>query len=256
MGSDKLDRSAVGVIEVFTDEGWVDLGIIHEEVIRVNGVEMPHIDTTDRPFGIDRILVKDVSVDIDFIWAEVGDIALWRLVMGGGAVTVTESGTEDVADEEVTLSGTAWTPIFHAADFMTDCTVSVHDTAGGGVAYAQDVDYYLDRRGGHLVRIPGGAITDGQTVFVDYRRRCLSGRCFHPWEGGEAYTTSLRLTKPLTGGDVFRVTHSRVVFSCSVELPLAPGSEGKWAGVKSGVRFLKDIEGIYGPFGRWEIYTP
>ena len=32
MGSDKLDRSAVGVIEVLTDGGWVDLGIITEEV--------------------------------------------------------------------------------------------------------------------------------------------------------------------------------------------------------------------------------
>ena len=256
MGSDKLDRSAVGVVEVVTDEGWVDLGIIHEEVIRINGVEIPHIDTNDRPFGIDRMMLKEVSVDIDFIWAEVGDIALWRLVMGGGTMTVTESGAENVTDEEVTLSSVAWAPLFYGADFITDSNVTVHDAAGGGVEYEQDVDYYLDRREGHLRRIPGGAISDGQTVFVDYQRRCLSGRYFHPWEGEEAQATSIRLTKPLTGGDIFRITHSRAVFGTSHELPLAPGRGGDWAGVKSGIRFLKDAGGIYGPFGRWEIYTP
>ena len=256
MGNDKLDRSAVGVIEVVTDQGWESLGIIHEEVIRINGVEIPHIDTNDRPFGVDRMLLKEVSVDIDFIWAEVGDIALWRLVTGGGAMTVTESGTEDVVDEEAILSGEAWTPLFHAADFVTDGVVTVHDTAGGGGGYVQDVDYHLDRRGGHLRRIPGGGISDGQTIFVDYQRRCLSGRYFHSWEGEEANSTPVRLIKPLTGGDVFRITHSRAVFSSTHELPLAPGREGNWAGVKSGIRFLKDSEGPYGPFGRWEIYSP
>ena len=218
-------------------------------------MEIPHIDTTDRPFGVDRMLTKEVSVEIDFVWAEVGDLALWHLVMGGGEMTITESGTEDVTDEEAALSGADWAPLFHAADFAVDCGVTVHAAAGGGAVYEQDVDYYLDRRGGHLARIPGGAIADRQTVFVDYGRRCLSGRYFHPWEGEEAAETPLRLTKPLTGGDVFRITHSRVVFSCSVELPLAPGVDGRWAGVKSGVRFLKDTGGTYGPFGRWEIYT-
>ena len=256
MGSDKLDRSAVGVIEVITDEGWVDLGIIHEEVIRINGVEMPHIDTTNRPFGVDRLMLKEVSVDIDFVWAEVGDIALWRLVTGAGTMTVTEIGTESVTDEEISLSDDAWTPLHYGADFMIDCSVTVHDVVGGGTEYEEGVDYYLDRRGGHLRRIPGGAIADGQGIFVDYRRRCLSGRYFHPWEGNEAEATPLRLTKPLSGGDIFRITHSRVVFSGSVELSLKPGSVGSWAGVKSGIRFLKDAGGEYGPFGRWEVFTP
>ena len=256
MGNDKLDRSAVGVVEVVTDEGWESLGIIHEEIIRINGVEIPHIDTNNRPFGIDRMVLKDVSVDIDFIWAEVGDIDLWRLVMGGGTMTVTESGTGDVSDEEVTLSGNAWTPLFYAADFAVDCSVTVHDTAGGGVEYEQDIDYYLDRRGGHLGHVSGGAVADGQTVFVDYQRRCFSGRYFHPWEGEEVHATPFRLTKPLTGGNIFRITHSRAVFNGSITFPLAPGREGCWAGVKSGIRFLKDAEGPYGPFGRWEIYTP
>lgn len=256
MGTDKLDRSAVGVVEVVTDGGWESLGIIHEEVIRINGVEIPHIDTTDRPFGIDRMMVTEVSVDIDFVWAEVGDIALWRLVMGGGTMTVTASGTETVSDEEVTLTATAWIPLLYSAEFITDGIVTVRDAAGSGAAYEQDVDYYLDRRKGHLRRIPGGGISDGRTVFVDYERRSFSGRYFHPWEGEEAQPASLRLTKPLTGGDVFRITHSRAVFNSSLELPLAPGSSGSWAGVRSGVRFLKDGEGPYGPFGRWEIYTP
>jgi len=256
MGSDKLDRSAVGVIEVETDGGWVDLGIITEEIIRINGVEMPHLDTTERPFGIDRMLLKEVSVEIDFVWAEVGDISLWRLVTGGGDMTETTPGTETVTDEEATLSQDAWMPLAFGVDIVADNAVTVHGAAGGGTEYTENVDYYLDRRGGHLRRISGGAISEGQAVFVDYQRLCYSGRFFSPWEGNEAEAASLRLTKPLTGGDIFRITHSRVVFHCSHELPLAPGGDGAWAGVKSGVRFLKDTDGAYGPFGRWEIYTP
>jgi hypothetical protein len=214
------------------------------------------METFGRPFGIDRMVLKEASVEIDFTWAEVGDIAPWHLVMGGGDLTVTTSGTENITDEQVSLSAAAWAPLLHSVDFVTDSTVTVHDAAGGGAEFIQDADYYLDRRGGHVRRMPGSAITEGQTVFVDYQRQRYSGRSFHPWEGDEAEAVSFRLTKPLTGGDVLRITHSRAVFSGFLELPLASGRQEGWAGVKSGVRFLKDTGGAYGPFGRWEIYTP
>jgi hypothetical protein len=53
-----------------------------------------------------------------------------------------------------------------------------------------------------------------------------------------------------------RITHSKVNFSSAVELPLQPGEEGAWAGVTSKIKILKDNGGVYGNYGRWEIFTP
>lgn len=255
MGTENLDRSAVGAIEVDAGSGWQALGIIREETVRVDGKEVTHLDVSGYPFGVDRTVFGNVSIEIEFIWEEIADIDLWNLVLHGGNITTSTSGTQAATDEDVVLTGTNWIALVHAADFTFDGLVAVTNEAGS-VTYTEGTDYYLDRKGGHLKRIAGGSITDGQTVRVDYTYNTYDGKHFTIFTDSAPTDYTMRLTKPLLNGDNMRITHGKVNFSSTAELPLKPGEEGAWAGVTSKIRLLKDSSGFYGAYGRWEIYTP
>ena len=257
MGTENLDQSAVGIIEVDSGSGWQNLGIIREETIRANGEEIKHFDVSSYPFGTDMTIFGNLDIEIEFIWEEIADIDLWNVILHGGSITSTNAGTQGVTDEEVILNGTNWTALSYAADFKVDCDVTVSsESAGGGTDYTEGTDFFLDRKTGHIARISGGAISDGATVYVDYTYNTYDGKYFEIYKDNKPEDYALRLTKPLLNGDNMRVTHSKVNFSTAVELPLLPGEEGAWAGVTSKIKFLKDSGGSYGVYGRWEVYTP
>ncbi len=255
MGTENLDRSAVGSIEVNSGSGWRALGIIKEETVRVDGKEVTHLDVSGYPFGVDKAVFGNVIIEIEFIWEEIADIDLWSLILHGGNATTSAAGTQVVTGEEVVLKGTNWMALAHAADFTFDGLVTVTNTAGS-ITYIDGTDYYLDRKGGHLKRIVAGSITDGQNVNVDYTYNTYTGKYFMIFSDPAPISYAIRLIKPLLNGDNMRITHSRVNFSSAAELPLRPGEEGAWAGVTSKIKLLKDGDGIYGSYGRWEIYTP
>jgi hypothetical protein len=255
MGTDNLDRSAVGTIEINGGSGWQVLGIIREEIVRVNGEEINHFDVSEHPHGVDKTVFGNVDVEIEFTWEEIADIGLWIIVLHGGSITTTTAGVQTAGNENVIMTGIDWIALTHATDFAFDSPVDVTDREGS-VTYIESTDYYLDRKGGHLKRIAGGSIGEGQTVCVDYSYNTYAGKCFSIFENPTPSVFTVRLIKPLLNGDNLRITHSKVSFSSSTELPLKPGDGGSWAGVTSRIRFLKDIGGVYGAYGRWEIYTP
>jgi hypothetical protein len=255
MGTGNLDRSAVGAIEVANGAGWQTLGIIREEIVRVNGKEITHFDTSGYPFGVDKRIFDNVEIEIEFIWEEIADIDLWNIVLHGGIMTTSTAGTQTITNEETTMGGTEWIKLAYAVDFTFDSPVNITNEEGG-VTYIEGNDYYLDRKGGHLKRIAGGSIEEGQTVHVDYTYNTYTGKYFGIFNDSAPTDYSMRLTKPMLNGDNLRITHSKVNFSSTAELPLRPGEGGAWAGVTSIIRFLKDSGGAYGIYGRWEIYTP
>lgn len=255
MGTENLDRSAVGAIEVNPGSGWQTLGIIREETVRVNGKEIMHLDVSGYPFGVDKMVFGNVDVEIEFIWEEIADIDLWNLVLHGGNMSITSAGIQSAIGEDVAMTGTDWIALIHGADFRFDCTVTATNESGS-ITYAEDTDYYLDRKGGHLKRIASGSIADGQVIHVDYVYNTYNGKYFTIFTDSAPTNYTMRLTKPLLNGDNMRITHSKVNFSSAAELPLKPGEEGAWAGVTSKIKLLKDGSGAYGNYGRWEIYTP
>lgn len=261
MGTENLDRSAVGKIEVNPGGGWQDLGVIREETIRVNGEEVKHYDVSSYPFGTDMTIFGNLDIEIEFVWEEIANIDLWNVMLHGGSVSTTNAGTQAVADEPVVMNGSyasgKWNALIFGADFDEDCSVTVSsESGGGGTTYTEDTDYIIDRKGGHIGRVSAGSITDGQTVYVDYTYKTYDGKYFEMFEDVKPEDHVLRLTKPLLNGDNMRITHGKVNLSSTMELPLNPGDEGAWAGVTSKIKFLKNPGGAYGAYGRWEIYTP
>ena len=115
MGRGNLDRSEVGAIEVDGGSGWQILGIIREEIVRINGKEITHLDTSGYPFGVDKTIFSSVDIEIDFIWEEIADIDLWNIVLHGGNMTVSMVGIQTVLNEEVTMKSVDWIAFSHAA---------------------------------------------------------------------------------------------------------------------------------------------
>jgi len=255
MGTGNLDRSAVGSIEINSGSGWHSLGIIEEEIVRVNGEELTHFDASGHPPGIDKTVFGNLNVEIEFKWREIADIDLWHIVLHGGGITTTTAGVQTVLAENMTMRGVDWIALANAADFTFDCPVGV-TSQDGEITYVEGSDYYVDRKGGHLKRIESGDIDEGQTVHVDYTYNTYTGKYFKIFENHVPIDYAVRLTKPLLNGDKLRITHSRVNFSSTTELPLKPEGSEAWASVSGKIRFLKDGEGIYGAYGHWEIYTP
>jgi hypothetical protein len=255
MGTENLDRSAVGAIELDAGSGWRALGIITEETVRVNGKEVTHMDVSGYPFGADKTIFGSVNIEIEFVWEEIADIDLWNLALHGGNMTTSVAGIQAVTSESIVLTGTNLMALSHAADFTFDCSVAI-DNEAGTITYTEGVDYYLDRKGGHVKRIAGGSITDGQTIHIDYTYNTHVGNYFTIFADSSPVDYAMRLTKPLLNGNNMRITHSKANFSSTAELPLKPGEEGVWAGVTSKIKLMKDSGGVYGAYGRWEIYTP
>ena len=257
-----LDRSAVGTIEIDDGAGFDTLGLIREATVRINGEEVKHFDVSTYPIGPDLVMFGSLDVEIEFVWEEIADYDLWNRVIHGGTVTTTTAGTTAVTDESITLDGdyTAgeWNSLAFSADFDQDCTVSVGSAvSGGGTTYTEAIDYIIDRKGGHLGRVPGGNISDGDTVYIDYVYNTWAGKYFAIM----ADTTTIqeyaiRMVKPLLNGDNIRIQHTKAQLATTIEFPLTPGDTGEWAGVTTKLTFLKDSGGTYGTYGRWEIYTP
>lgn len=251
----KLDRSVVGSIEVDAGGGFVNLGAIREETIKVNGEEVEHINVQSYPIAADDTAFGKVSVEIDFTWEQIADPDLWNMILHGGTVAITTAGSQAVANEPVALSGINWKALVHAADFKFDSAVVVTHSSGSPT-YVEGEDFYLDRKGGHIKRIATGDITDGQSVLVDYEYNTHAGKSFKIFDNAVPAEYAFRLTKPLKNNNILRIQHTKAKFSASMELGLNPGDAGAWAGVNSTLKFVKDDTGVYGPFGTWEIYTP
>jgi hypothetical protein len=254
MGTGDYDRSGVGFIEVNDGSGFEDLGTIKEAKFRVNGEPVKHFNVQGLKPVLDAIEKGNVELELEFTWEDIAKIDFWHRVLYGGTMVTTNAGTEAVTDEVVTLVGENWTALLKGHDIDDTQSVTVSSEAGGGgTDYTEGTDYKLDPRKGHIKRIAGGAITDGQTVYVDWTRKTFDGKKFNIHENDEIPVYQVRWTKYLKGNRELVVYSMRASFSIPVELGLTPGETGEWAGVPITLAFLYDENENLGPFGSWEI---
>jgi hypothetical protein len=261
MGTSNLDRGAVGYLYVDPGTGEVSLGAISDLAIRVDGKQVDHIDVQSYPFGTDLSIWSLISLEIEFTWQEIADITLWAMVLhGASAIQTTTAGTASVANEVHVLSGELWSQFTYGDDIDEDGAITVCASLAGADPYTLTSDYFVDRRSGAVCRVDGGSIADGASVYVNYVKNTYVGKYFSPFVDSAPDQYAVRLVKQLLmpGGTAqnLRVRHTKAQFDSTAELPLAPGTEGEWVGVKSKIKFLKDVGGTYGTYGRWEIYTP
>jgi hypothetical protein len=254
MGTENLDRSAVGHLFVNDGTGEVDIGAIKDLSVKVNGKLVQHMDVSGYPFGVDYSAFGAKTVDIEFTWEEISDILTWNKVLHGGTVSTTTAATVAVTDEHVTLAGTAKSKLLYGDLFDFDCTVVVNEIGGDTTLFVEGTDYILDRSTGEIMRF-GAGIGDGDTVHVDYAYNTFVGKYFSILDASVPDEYAVRILKPLTNGDNLRIQHTKAIFGAEQEFSLNPGEEGEWAGAKSKITFLKDAS-TYDYFGRWEIYTP
>ncbi|MBN1574554.1 MAG: hypothetical protein JW984_15260 [Deltaproteobacteria bacterium] len=261
------DLGLTGLLEVDVGSGWEELGRISALSPKINGEEVVLDTTTSYPIVPEKVLLGKLDFTIEFTWEWIDDIDIWKIIINGGTMTTTTAGTQAVSDEAVVMSGRydsggvkgqgTWHSLIYSDDFVPGCTVTVTTLAGGGDTRVENTDYIVDRRKGHIARIHGGAISDGDTVYVDYTYNTFDGKYFTPQSSIELTTFKVRLSKPLTNGDYLRIQHGKACLMPDMELPLKVGEKGSVVGVKSTIRFLKDPYSLYGDnLGRWEIYTP
>lgn len=82
--------------------------------------------------------------------------------------TITEVSSGDVTSEEHTVYVGAFTPLDHIPDFSQSHTVTL-DPGGTATTLTEGTDYELTETG--IRPLEGGAVTDGDTVGVDYTKR-------------------------------------------------------------------------------------
>ena len=86
------------------------------------------------------------------------------------------SSTVSVTDEAVTLSGTHaagdWVSLDYGRDGISSVTITSSD---GATTYTENTDYVVDYEDGRVSRLSAGAITDGQSILVDYTYNTETG---------------------------------------------------------------------------------
>lgn len=111
-------------------------------------------------------------------WCEFIDDLVKALESGASSEEIDEGAEENRAsapwssvyrearDEEVTLNETQYEPLTFQR--IVPRTESVRSEKDGGTFYSRGTDYEIFYKSGELRRLSGGAITDGQKVFIDY----------------------------------------------------------------------------------------
>jgi len=89
-----------------------------------------------------------------------------------GDVSTVSDGATTVTDESVTARVGRWVDL--AGRNINAGSVVVTDS-GGSTTYTEGTDYEINYRLGMLRALSGGAITDGQSILVDYSTSAVSG---------------------------------------------------------------------------------
>lgn len=139
------------------------MDILTQLVERGNALWAAEWDRDSQQINIQMSNVVDLSsprnldvVDYDFDTQTLGKQITWATIRGGA---------QPIRDEEITLSGTANTPL--ALDTLVPGSETVR--AADDTRYVRGNDYSIEYSTGQLARESGGNIADGETVFVDYR---------------------------------------------------------------------------------------
>jgi hypothetical protein len=260
------DFGAVGYLEydsVLLGGGMTDFGIVREVSTTPGGILLPHYNVQDAgKQGIDSYAITSAEPTIKFLAGHIADPNLWFMIFHGATLNVSTPGTTGVVDEAIILTGDADSGNFfslaHGVDLDNTVAVVVEDIAGGGATpYVEGTDYFFDYSDGKIARIDGGGITAGVAAYVTYTYKTYAGKYFEIFESVDAPEFGIRYTKPLKNGQNFRYQHDRALIKGTGSWDNAP-PEGapKYVSMEITISILKSTGGIYGDFGRVDIFTP
>ncbi len=103
------------------------------------------------------------STEVQITFQDITPDMMAMVLMGQMSSQSLTAGS--VTDENVTAELGYWVPLTKRN--ITSGTVVVTDSAGA-TTYVENVDYAIEYVTGMLMALPGGAITDGQALKVDY----------------------------------------------------------------------------------------
>lgn len=156
------DYSYIGSGRVYMEEvggttGLLDVGNVSELIITPTEDVKELLDYTAPGGGTYNEVRRVSSVEMSMTMREFSPENIARLLRGA----VTNTSNSIVTDESHIARLGAFIPMDNVPDFIQAVTDS-----SGATTYVEGTDYEV--RPGGIYILPGGNITDGQTILVDY----------------------------------------------------------------------------------------
>lgn len=231
--------------------GELDMGNIINPNLSKNIDELEHFTSRSGTRRRDKVIVTSSDIALSFNIDEITEDNMNIFLFGNGVNDFTQTGGS-ISDEQITVYDNRWVRMAN----RKVSAVVVGDDATPTTTYVLDTDYELDTEIGRIFVLPDGAITDGQTVFVDYTAAALIS------------TDNWKTIFPLT--DLTREGRARFIFKSDIHLNsdnqetvmewIIPNAElradgefglnsDSWSEIPFTLRTLEDTTSLTEPFG-------
>lgn len=141
-------------------EGFVPVGNVSSLTLGIETTTYEHKESCTGVRGIDLEIVQEIKVSAAFTMESMTPDNLAMVLYGSQSAVASASET----DEQVVLYHDKWMPLAN----INVSAVIVGDDAVPTTTYTLGTDYVLNAEAGAIMALSTGAITDAQTVFVDY----------------------------------------------------------------------------------------
>jgi len=140
--------------------GFLPVGNVSALTLGVDTTTFEHKESCTGVRGTDLEIVQEIKVSASFTMESLSKENL-ALALFGSSSTVVGA---PVLDEQIPLYLDKWMPLAN----INVSSVVVGDDALPTTTYVEGTDYQVNLAAGSIMALTGGAITDGQVVFVDY----------------------------------------------------------------------------------------
>ncbi len=147
-----------------TDPGYRDVGNVTEFRIALEKDVLEHFSTASGIKVKDAEVVRELKANVGFTVDEITKENLLNFVLGTETPNSPTGG--NITDEPVNGAAQGyWFKLQHRE--LVSGTVVVTDSTGA-TTYSEGTDYEVDYAGGAIYIVPGGNITNGTDLLVDY----------------------------------------------------------------------------------------
>jgi hypothetical protein len=228
-------------------------GILYFDRVDVNGTSTGELDLGNAPvFAItpntetlahfeSRSGIKEKDLEVEVSAGFTGKITLdeyskENLVFAfrGDTPANTTQGDGTVTDESIVAHLARWIKLLYRK-----ASNIVVTNVGGTVTYVEDTDYRVDETVGRVYIIDGGAITEGQTLYVDYDYAAASYPTVQALTRSEV-AGSLRFVGDPTIGQAYEVVVHKVRVKCDGDVNFISDD---WGIISLSFEILKDAAG-------------
>lgn len=140
--------------------GFIPVGNATALTLGIETSVFQHKESCSGTRGVDKEIVQEIAVNVAMTLESLNKENLALAMYGSSALGT--AGT--VTDEQTALYLDKWMPLKN----IKVSSVIVGDDAVPTTTYTEGTDYVLNPETGSIKALTGGAITDGQVVFVDY----------------------------------------------------------------------------------------